>query len=159
MATQAGTSHLDVPGASFQEIVGANQYMVLATSDETGLPWASPVWFATADLHDYYWVSRPDARHSANLAARPELGITIFDSQQPPGTGLGVYLSAVGGLVPEQDLDQGLATYSDASQRAGVSAWTRSDVSGRARHRLYRATALERFILSPHDERIRVAGP
>lgn len=65
--------------------------------------WASPVWFATEDFHNHYWVSHPDARHSTNLVARAELGITIFDSQQPPGTGLGVYLSAVGGPVPEHE--------------------------------------------------------
>ena len=142
--------------AAFEEIVRGNQYMVLATGNKNGLPWASPVWFATEDFHDYYWVSRPDARHSRNLAARPELGITIFDSRQPPGTGLGVYLSAVGAPVPEHDLDQGLAIFSGVSQRSGAPAWARSDVTGRARHRLYRAISLERFVLSPRDERIRV---
>jgi len=30
-------------------IVDANQYMTLATADEDGLPWASPVWYAAAD--------------------------------------------------------------------------------------------------------------
>ena len=28
------------------EIIDAARYMVLATADEDGLPWASPVWFA-----------------------------------------------------------------------------------------------------------------
>ena len=142
--------------ASFEEIVRANQYMVLATSDENGLPWASPAWFATEDFHNYFWVSHPDARHSSNQAARAELGVTIFDSQQAPGTGPGVYLSAVGAPVPEHDLDEGLAIFSGISQRGGAPAWTRSDVTGGARHRLYRATALERFVLSARDERIRV---
>ena len=144
------------PLALFEEIVGANHYMVLATSDEDGLPWASPVWFATEDFRHFFWVSKPGARHSTNLTIRAQLGITIFDSQQPPGTGKGVYLSAVAERVPEKDVDEGIATFSRVSERKGASAWTRADVTDPARHRLYRATALERFVLSPRDERIRV---
>jgi nitroimidazol reductase NimA-like FMN-containing flavoprotein (pyridoxamine 5'-phosphate oxidase superfamily) len=54
-------------------IVDANRYMTLATADEDGRPWASPVWFATIDRRELFWVSRPDARHSRNIAERPEL--------------------------------------------------------------------------------------
>lgn len=142
--------------AAFEEIVRANQYMVLATSDENGLPWASPVWYATEDFCHFFWVSHPDARHSTNLTVRAKLAITIFDSRQPPGTGEGVYLSAVGAPVPEHDLDDGIAIFSGISERNGAPAWTRADVTAPARHRLYRAAALERFVLSRHDERIRV---
>jgi hypothetical protein len=141
---------------AFEEVVRANRYMVLATSDENGVPWASPVWFATENFHDYYWVSRPNTRHSTNLAARPEVGVAIFDSQQPPGTSLGAYLSAVGVPVPEHELDAAVAIFSDVCERAGAPGWARANVTGAARFRLYRASALERFILSERDERIRV---
>ena len=144
------------PRAAFEDVVRGNEYMVLATADEHGLPWATPVWFATEDLVEFFWVSRPGARHSTNLAVRPELGITVFDSRQPAGTGRGAYLSATGAPVPEDDLEQGLAIFSSGSQRAGAGPWGRSDVTGAARHRLYRATAVERFVLSARDERIRV---
>jgi len=77
--------------AEFERITGKTQYMVLATADAAGLPWASPVWFAANDGREFNWVSRPEARHSRNLAVRPELGIAIFDSTQPAGTGEGVY--------------------------------------------------------------------
>ena len=33
-----------------QAIIDANPYMTLATADEHGSPWVSPVWFATAGL-------------------------------------------------------------------------------------------------------------
>jgi hypothetical protein len=144
------------PGAAFEEVVRGTEYMVLATADEDGLPWATPVWFATEDLVELFWVSRPGARHSTNLAARPELGITVFDSRQPAGTGRGAYVSAIGGPVLEDDLDRGLAIFSRGSERAGAGPWGRADVTGAARHRLYRATAVERFVLSARDERIPV---
>ena len=142
--------------AAFEEIVSGNEYVVLATADEQGVPWATPVWFATEDFDELFWVSRPDARHSTNLAVRPELALTVFDSRQPAGTGRGVYLSAIGALVPEHDLDRAVGVFSGASQRAGAGTWTRSDVTGEARHRLYHAVAIERFVLSDRDERIRV---
>lgn len=71
--------------AKVKAIVDANSYMTLATADEQGLPWASPVWCATADCREFLWVSSPQARHSRNIAVRPELAIVIFDSHQRPG--------------------------------------------------------------------------
>jgi len=144
------------PAAAFEQVVRGNQYMVLATSDRTGVPWATPVWFASEDLHAYYWVSRPEARHSTNLAVRRELGITIFDSHQPPGTGVGVYLDAVGAPVLAADLERGITIFSAALVRTGASPWSRTDVTGDAQHRLYRAIARERFVLDSRDRRIRL---
>src|SRR6478609_7777625 len=88
------------PGESFEAIVRANAFMTLATADAAGRPWASPVWFATDDCLQFIWASKPHARHSTNLALRPEISIAIFDSGQPPGTGLGVYMTARAELVP-----------------------------------------------------------
>ena len=141
------------PREVLETIVRASSYMTLATADANGLPWASPVWFATDDFHEFFWVSSPDARHSRNLAVRPELAISIYDSRQTPGTGQGVYVSATGIPVPESELDAGLAVYSGASRRAGLSAWGRADVLSPAKHRLYSATAAEVFVLGSGDTR------
>jgi hypothetical protein len=137
--------------AAFERIVQAGTYMILATADADGLPWVSPVWFATADLREFFWASSPEARHSRNLAARPELAISIFDSRQAPGTGEGVYVAAIGAPVPEPELDRGLAVY--AAQDESLPVWTRADVLPPAKHRLYRATATELFALDSHDQR------
>ena len=139
--------------AGFEAIVGASSYMILATADATGLPWASPVWFASTDFRQFFWVSSPHARHSQNLAARPELAISIFDSRQPPYSGQGVYVSATGEAVPEPEIDAALEVYSGVSRQRGLPEWDRSKVTSPAKHRLYRATATELFILDSHDER------
>jgi hypothetical protein len=65
-------------GAIARKIVDANLDMVLATADEAGRPWASPVYYTPDGYTDFYWVSSSEARHSQNLAARPGLGIVIF---------------------------------------------------------------------------------
>lgn len=146
----------DLP-AALEAIIDANQYMTLATADDAGNPWSSPVWFATVDYRNFFWVSSPDARHSCNLAARPELAITIFDSRQPPGTGTGVYLSAMAAQVPEHELDDGIAVYASVSQRAGAGKWTRVQVEPPAKHRLFRATTVEHFVLNSRDERVHLS--
>jgi nitroimidazol reductase NimA-like FMN-containing flavoprotein (pyridoxamine 5'-phosphate oxidase superfamily) len=133
--------------------------MTLATADEHGSPWASPVWYATEDYREFVWVSAPDARHSQNLARRPDLAFVIFDSRQRPGTGEAVYFSARAEPVPEPELERCLHIFSTESQRQGLAAWTRADVEPPARLRLYHAVATELFILSAGDERVSVAMP
>jgi hypothetical protein len=137
-----------------RSIVDANPYMTLATADELGTPWASPVWFATADYREFIWASKPQARHSLNLALRPELGIVIFDSRQEPGNVDAVYLSARGREVPERELDRCLGIFTAASEQQGLAAWVRADVQAPARLRLYHAAASEHFVLSSMDERV-----
>jgi nitroimidazol reductase NimA-like FMN-containing flavoprotein (pyridoxamine 5'-phosphate oxidase superfamily) len=146
----------DAATALARSIIQANRYLTLATADQDGLPWASPVWFASVDLREFFWVSSPDARHSRNLTVRPEVGVVIFDSRQPIGTGRAVYLSARAEQVPEPDLDRGIETFSLASRAQGARDWARSDVQGQARHRLYRATAVATYVLSDTDERVPV---
>jgi nitroimidazol reductase NimA-like FMN-containing flavoprotein (pyridoxamine 5'-phosphate oxidase superfamily) len=159
MATQSGMSEDVDPSAVLREIIDANQYMTVATADQAGNPWATPVWFATADYREFFWVSSPDARHSRNLTARPEIAIAVFDSRQPPGTSLGAYFSATGRQVPEGDVDRGVAVFSSVSERSGAGTWTRSDVAPPAKHRLFCATTTERFILDSRDQRVRLPEP
>ena len=141
------------PHSAFEAIVRASSYMTLATADPTGLPWASPVWFASSDCRQFFWASSPQTRHSQNLAARPELAISIFDSSQPPYSGQGVYVSAIGEAVPESEIDAGLEVYSGVSQERGLPEWDRFEVMPPAKHRLYRASTIERFVLAPGDTR------
>ncbi len=44
-------------GAIASATIDSNQYMALGTADEAGRPWASPVWYASAEYRDFYWVS------------------------------------------------------------------------------------------------------
>lgn len=69
----------------------SNAYMTLATADEAGRPWASPVWYAPEGYEEVFWVSSPEARHSRNIAARPGVAVVIFDSTAPVGTGQAVF--------------------------------------------------------------------
>jgi nitroimidazol reductase NimA-like FMN-containing flavoprotein (pyridoxamine 5'-phosphate oxidase superfamily) len=123
--------------AAAKQIIDAGRYLTLATADENGRPWVSPVGYASEDYREVLWVSSPAARHSRNLASRPEVAIVIFDSHQPLGAGQAVYLSArAEELLDDLELDRGIAIFSHRSQTQGTAAWTRSDVQPPARHRL-----------------------
>jgi nitroimidazol reductase NimA-like FMN-containing flavoprotein (pyridoxamine 5'-phosphate oxidase superfamily) len=141
-----------------RKIIDANLYMVLGTADADGNPWASPVYFAPDDYRDFFWVSRPEARHSRNLSARDgqAIAIVIFDSSVPIGTGRGVYMSAVAREVPVEDSAEGLAVFSRRSLAHGGVAWTAKDVQPPAELRLFQATATEHYILGARDQRVRV---
>ena len=77
-----------------RSVIDANRYMALGTADGAGNPWVSPVWFASEDYRNFHWVSSPDAKHSRNLAAHPEVAIAIFDSSVPVGGAQAVYMKA-----------------------------------------------------------------
>jgi Pyridoxamine 5'-phosphate oxidase len=64
-------------------IVEANRYMMLATADEAGRPWASPVWYATGDYRDFFWCSRATRRrrdcrsgHTTTCGPHPAIAST-----------------------------------------------------------------------------------
>jgi hypothetical protein len=142
--------------AEARQIIDANLYMVLATADSTGQPWASPVYFATSGYREFFWVSQPDATHSVNLRDRREVGIVIFDSTVPIGQGRGVYLLGVARELPAHDTAEGIEVFSRRSGGHGGSEWTVEDVSPPARHRLYQATAEGAYVLDEHDHRVEV---
>jgi general stress protein 26 len=137
-------------------IVDEISFMTLATVDATGMPWASPVWFAHADYEEFLWISRPDTRHSQNIAANPQIAIVIFDSRTPIDTGRGVYAEATAGEVHEDaEVERIMAIFSETSVAQGGSGWTAAEVRAPANLRPYRATVRTAF-LGVNDRRTEV---
>jgi hypothetical protein len=137
-------------------IIDDNLYMTVATADTSGRPWPTPVYFAPASYEELVWVSRPEARHSQNIATRAEVGIVVFDSRVPINSGQAVYMSAEAGLVPAADLDRCIDVFSRSNQARGGPSWGADDVGPEARLRLYRAIASEQWVLDEHDRRVPV---
>ena len=145
----------DVTDAA-RRVIDANSYLTLATADADGRPWATPVWFAERDLREFFWVSRPETKHSRNLAGRPEVALVVFDSTTPVGDARAVYVEAVALQETDADLADAVAVYSARSVARGIRSWTESDVTGEAPFRLYRATATNVYVLDEDERRIRV---
>jgi nitroimidazol reductase NimA-like FMN-containing flavoprotein (pyridoxamine 5'-phosphate oxidase superfamily) len=136
-----------------RSIVDDNRFMALGTADEDGVPWVSPVWFAPVSYRELLWASKPGARHSRNLATRPQIAIVIYDSHRV-GWFNGLYMAAVAEEL--EDVDEAIEVYSRRSEEHGFRRWTREDVLPPGRFRLYRARVSEQFVLDDHDERLPV---
>jgi len=158
----AGPADVGATGSAAQtvrDIIDASQYLVLATADAAGRPWASPVYFAHVGFTEFFWVSSPGVTHSRNIEVRPEVSIVVFDSQAAIGTGQGVYMPAVARLLDGDETAQGLEAFSRRSVAHGGREWASEDLRAGAGLRLYRAAAGSHWILAKDgqpDHRIAV---
>ena len=143
--------------ADARRLVDAGVYMTLATADADGLPWATPVWFAHENHTHFVWVSKPEARHSRNLAARPHAAIVIFDSTPRQGAPEAVYVEVEAEQLQEGEDERYVGVFTRRSEGLGWPAWTVEDVRAPAPLRLYLARATAHFVLGAGDERIAVS--
>jgi nitroimidazol reductase NimA-like FMN-containing flavoprotein (pyridoxamine 5'-phosphate oxidase superfamily) len=131
-------------------LLDANRYLILGTADPDGRPWTSPVYFTSAEVRDFYWVSMTDARHSRNLAGRPQVSIVVFDSTVAPYHGRAVYAVGEARALSGDDVDRGLEVYPGPSDRGGAPI-AHDEVTGSSPYRLYRATASDLWVLCPRE--------
>jgi hypothetical protein len=143
-------------GVVAKAIIDSSLYMVLGTADASGQPWVTPVYYAPVTYRELLWVSRPNATHSRNLRARPEVSIVIFDSSVPIGTGQGIYMYATAKEFADQELADAIEVYSRRSLAHGGPNWTLESIRPPAHLRLYRAVATQQFVLDEHDSRVPV---
>lgn len=139
--------------AMAKAIIDSTLYMVLGTADESGQPWISPVYFTASKYKQFYWISSPETKHSRNIAKRSQISIVIFKSQVPVGKAQAVYMSAVAEELTGRDLERGLVIYNGRfsdPDRQGVQDTRLEEVRPPGLYRLYRAVALEHWVLDPY---------
>jgi len=78
-----------------------SSFMTVATTDDDGLPWATPVEFVCDEVMRFYWISRVDARHSQNVRANCHAALAIYDSRQTAGIN-----AAVQGLYAQGQVEE-----------------------------------------------------
>jgi nitroimidazol reductase NimA-like FMN-containing flavoprotein (pyridoxamine 5'-phosphate oxidase superfamily) len=141
-----------------RRLIDANSYMTLGTSDESGLPWVTPVWFASEDHLRFHWVSSPEARHSRNLAARPDVAIAVFDSTVPVGAAQAVYMAGTAEELTGAELEVGIEVFGRLSAADVGRRWGPGDVQPPSPFRLYRATVSEHYVLVAGSDPERGSG-
>jgi nitroimidazol reductase NimA-like FMN-containing flavoprotein (pyridoxamine 5'-phosphate oxidase superfamily) len=139
--------------AKVRSVIDDNVYMVLGTADETGRPWAAPVFYVADAYRELYWISSPEVTHSRQLARRPEVGIVIFDSRAPLGQGneRAVYLAATAAEVAPDDLERTLAEFPGFARSGGRDRGPAELLPPNA-YRLYRATVTEHSVACPRPD-------
>jgi uncharacterized protein YhbP (UPF0306 family) len=131
--------------ATVPHLLAEHRYLVLGTADAEGRPWATPVFFAADGHHRVLWVSAPDSRHSRNIAVRPDVAITIFDTDAPIGRAEALYLEATAEPVTGDTRAAALAllnTRLPAKQALGVD-----DLEPAGSLRVYQAAITRHFVL------------
>lgn len=131
--------------ATVPRLLAQHDYLVLATADAEGLPWATPVFYASHDTHRLLWVSAPDSRHSRNLDERPTVAMTIFDSHAPIGGAEALYLEAA--ATPVGDADRAAALHTLNARLPAHQRLAMADVEAPGPLRVYRADVSRHFVL------------
>lgn len=91
------------PTPLVRDIIHNNQYMTLATTNEDGTAWASPVVYVYDEAYNLYFISRYNTRHVQNIERTHRLAVAIFDSHQPGSGGMGVQIEAEAREVPLEE--------------------------------------------------------
>jgi uncharacterized protein YhbP (UPF0306 family) len=94
--------------SAVDRVLAANRYLVLGTVDGAGQPWVTPVFFAPLGADHVCWLSSPDSRHSRNIARRPAVAITVFDSSVEVGQAEAAYFDAEAAQATPDETDPAL---------------------------------------------------
>jgi len=124
-------------------IITTNWLMTIATSDNNGKPWISPVGYTYDDKFNLYWVSNPKAIHSENIKNRAQLAISII-GKLPDGKNDGVYYDAEAKeLNDEPEISFAMKMMQKRNQDTKFKIKSLSDVTGDAVWRIYKATPIK----------------
>jgi hypothetical protein len=131
---------LSDPADLARAILDDGVYMTLATADEFGRSWPSPVFYAHEGYHRLYWVSHRRARHSRNIGERAQLGIVVWDAH------VALYMTADAEQLHGEDVDAGITVLARKPVPHGRPSWTVEDVGRPDGLRVYRATVTEHWL-------------
>lgn len=113
-------------------------YITIATISEDGMPWNAPVFAAYDKNYNFYWGTYRNSQKSKNIRYNKNVFLVIYDSNDPPGEGFGVYIKATAEELT--DLKEIEFAYKLLWDRHVVPYWKLEQVQNDAPIRLYKAT-------------------
>jgi general stress protein 26 len=123
--------------AQAKEIIERIPYITLATVDEQGMPWNSPVFAAYDKDYTFYFGTHIDSQKARNIKKNENVFIIIYDSTVTPGDGAGVYIKAIAKEIT--DSQEIAFAHKLIWDRHVVPYWKLEEVQGDAPIRLYKA--------------------
>lgn len=141
-----------LPNDKARAILDRLNYITLATVDEHGRPWNSPVYCAYDHAYRAYWCSHVGSQHSRNIRRNAQGFIVVYDPTVPPGTGIGagVYIDAH--CIELNHPDDIAVAYQIMQARCPRPFRTLEGVQGDAPVRLYRADP-RRIWMNDHGQK------
>lgn len=89
-----------------QKLIKEINYITIATVDEYGNPWCSPLNCAYDDDFNFYWKSPADCQHSRNIVANGKVFFVLFDSKVSVDKGVGIYFKGKAIQLEEDRIDE-----------------------------------------------------
>jgi general stress protein 26 len=89
-----------------QKLIKGIHYITIATADDDGNPWCSPLNCAFDEHYNFYWKSPIDCQHSMNIRANGKVFIVLFDSRVPVDKGIGIYFKGRALQIEEDNVDE-----------------------------------------------------
>lgn len=126
-----------------KKIIESISYITIATVDNNGRPWNTPVFAAYNDEYNFYWGSHTESQHSMNVVTNPKVFIVIFDSSAATSEGEGVYMQAeVSEVMNQAEINQAYNLLVARDPNFG-SYWQLSDFKSNGPVRIYKAVPLK----------------
>lgn len=143
-----------------------NEFMTLSTCDSS-MPWAAPMYYATDQLLNIYFVTSNRSRHAQHIASNPNVAIAIFDSSLRPEEQDGVQIYGLARQVSLRELAGVISIYYKRrfpnSAERSLHDLRPGMFSGIASKRFYCVQPLEIYTLdlgwTKGDRRVRVNLP
>ena len=98
-----------------KDIFAESMLATLATVNEDGSPWSTPV-HIVADEDAIYWFSSEEAQHSGNLARDERVSVTLFSRDESHGP-KGVYINGTAEKVSDDARNAVVALYAERAGR------------------------------------------
>lgn len=124
-------------------VMKSHKYVVIATADIDGTPWAVPVNRAYDLDGNITWMSRTDARHSQYLARNPRASAVLYSSDPVQGDAALYLEGPVAVVTDETELDLAVKM---RFEQAGKPVPPITNFLGSAPDRLYRLSPTAAWI-------------
>ncbi len=120
-------------------------YCILSTSDRSGTPWVTPLFYAYDKRWQLYWISTPESRHSQLLAKNPKAAAVIYSPPDAFKETSALYLTGTVHQCGADELEDVLALYFERTM-GGISSKP-SDYLENSPCRFYRLATEKAFTL------------
>ena len=94
-----------------KKIIQDNKFLSLATVDNEGNVWSTPLSYSTDENYNFYFTSELDSKHMINIMDNPKVSFTIFDSTKRVSDIDGLQISGIVGQVEQNELEKVVKNY------------------------------------------------
>ena len=97
------SSPIDQLTEKAKQVLNQITYLTLATVDQEGRPWNSPVYCGFDEDYIFYWSSWTENQHSQNIINNGRVFAVVYDSTALSGNIFGVYFQGIAEVIEAEN--------------------------------------------------------